>query len=67
MTSFRDFDTDKEWNWVRAKGPYVHTHVVEYMRFEPHDSGTFELYILDGWPSKAGTMYVLSFYVLNML
>ncbi|KAF8441638.1 L-aminoadipate-semialdehyde dehydrogenase [Boletus edulis BED1] len=52
MTSFRDFDTDKEWNWVRAKGPYIHTGVHEYMRFVPCDSDTYELYILDGWYTK---------------
>ncbi|KAG2119614.1 uncharacterized protein F5147DRAFT_795582 [Suillus discolor] len=23
MTSFRDFETDKGWNWTRAKGPHV--------------------------------------------
>ncbi|KAG6378292.1 male sterility protein-domain-containing protein [Boletus reticuloceps] len=52
MTSFRDFDTDKEWNWVRAKGPYIHTGVHEYMRFVPCGSDTYELYILDGWYTK---------------
>ena len=48
MTSFRDFDTDKGWNWVRAKGPHIHTGVHEYMRFEPRGSDTYELYVLDG-------------------
>jgi acyl-CoA synthetase (AMP-forming)/AMP-acid ligase II len=52
MTSFRDFDTDKGWKWVRAKGPYIHTSVHEYMRFEPRGSDTYELYVLDGWQSK---------------
>ncbi|KAF8549988.1 L-aminoadipate-semialdehyde dehydrogenase [Imleria badia] len=28
MTSFRDFDTDTAWNWVRANGPYIHTGVM---------------------------------------
>jgi hypothetical protein len=60
MTSFRDFDTDKGWKWVRAKGPYIHTSVHEYMRFEPRGSDTYELYVLDGWQSKAGPMYALS-------
>ncbi|KAG8213592.1 L-aminoadipate-semialdehyde dehydrogenase [Butyriboletus roseoflavus] len=52
MTSFRDFDTDKAWNWVRARGPYNHTGVHEYMRFEPRGSDTYELYVLDGWHTK---------------
>ena len=60
MTSFRDFDTDKGWNWVRAKGPHIHTGVHEYMRFEPRGSDTYELYVLDGWRSKAGSMHALS-------
>ena len=57
MTSFRDFDMDKAWNWVRAKGPYIHTGVHEYMRFEPRGNDTYELYVLDGWHTKAGLMY----------
>ncbi|KAH0827399.1 male sterility protein-domain-containing protein [Lanmaoa asiatica] len=57
MTSFRDFDTDKEWNWVRAKGPYVNTGVHEYMRFEPLGNDTYELYVLDGWHTKADGSY----------
>lgn len=60
MTSFRDFDTDKAWNWVRTKGLYVHTGVHEYLRFEPRGNDTYELYVLDGWPTKAGLMHVLS-------
>ncbi|KAF8839463.1 L-aminoadipate-semialdehyde dehydrogenase [Paxillus ammoniavirescens] len=52
MTSFRDFDTDKEWDWVRAKGPYINTGVNEYMRFEDQGDGTYELYVLDGWHTK---------------
>ena len=60
MTSFRDFDTDKGWKWVRAKGPYVHTGVDEYMRFEPRGSDTYELYVLDGWHTKAGPIRALS-------
>ncbi|KAN0090779.1 hypothetical protein V8E55_004345 [Tylopilus felleus] len=52
MTSFRDFDTDKAWSWVRAKGPYIHTGVHEYMRFKPRGSDNYELYVLDGWNSK---------------
>ncbi|KIJ67974.1 hypothetical protein HYDPIDRAFT_83419 [Hydnomerulius pinastri MD-312] len=55
MTSFRDFETDKDWNWVRAKGPYVHTAVNDYMRFEDRGNETYELYVLDGWHTKVMT------------
>ena len=63
MTSFRDFDTDKAWNWVRAKGPYTHTGIHKYLRFEPRGSDTYELYVLDGWHTKVGPMYTL--FILN--
>ena len=57
MSSFRDFDTDKEWNWVRAKSPYARTGVHEYLRFEPRGGDTYELYVLDGWHTKASPMH----------
>ncbi|KAF9219622.1 L-aminoadipate-semialdehyde dehydrogenase [Gyrodon lividus] len=53
MTSYRDFDTDKGWNWVRAKGPYANNGVNDYLRFENRGDGTYELYVLDGWHTKA--------------
>ncbi|KAH7912004.1 L-aminoadipate-semialdehyde dehydrogenase [Hygrophoropsis aurantiaca] len=55
MTSFRDFETDKDWNWVRAKGPFVKTNVNDYLRFEDRGDGKFELYVLDGWHTKVMT------------
>ncbi|KAG1862517.1 L-aminoadipate-semialdehyde dehydrogenase [Suillus subalutaceus] len=56
MTSFRDFETDKGWNWTRAKGPHVNTNVNDYLRFEPRGGDTYELFVLDGWPMKASVM-----------
>ncbi|KAH7888517.1 L-aminoadipate-semialdehyde dehydrogenase, partial [Phlebopus sp. FC_14] len=55
MTSFRDFETDKNWNWVRATSPHVNTGVSDYMRFEHRGSDTYELYVLDGWHTKVMT------------
>ncbi|KAG2036041.1 L-aminoadipate-semialdehyde dehydrogenase [Suillus americanus] len=55
MTSFRDFETDKGWNWTRAKGPHVSTNVNDYLRFEPRGGDTYELFVLDGWPMKVLT------------
>ncbi|KAG2146015.1 putative aminoadipate reductase [Suillus bovinus] len=52
MTSLRDFETDKGWNWVRAKGPNVKTNVNDYLRFVPLGNDTYELLVLDGWPTK---------------
>ncbi|EGO25232.1 putative aminoadipate reductase [Serpula lacrymans var. lacrymans S7.9] len=52
MTSFRDFENDKLWNWVRAKGPYVKSNVNDFMRFEDRGDGKYELYVLDGWHTK---------------
>ncbi|KAG1858184.1 L-aminoadipate-semialdehyde dehydrogenase [Suillus subluteus] len=56
MTSFRDFETDKGWNWTRAKGPHVTTNVNDYLRFEPRGGDTYELFVLDGWPMKASIL-----------
>ncbi|KAG1862520.1 L-aminoadipate-semialdehyde dehydrogenase [Suillus subalutaceus] len=55
MTSLRDFETDKGWNWTRAKGPHVNTNVIDYLRFEPRGGDTYELFVLDGWPMKVLT------------
>ncbi|KAG1723800.1 hypothetical protein EDB19DRAFT_1915911 [Suillus lakei] len=53
MSSFRDFETDKGWNWSRAKGPHVTNNVNDYIRFEPRGGDAYELFVLDGWPTKA--------------
>ncbi|KAG2076388.1 L-aminoadipate-semialdehyde dehydrogenase [Suillus decipiens] len=55
MSSFRDFETDKGWNWMRAKGPHVKTNVNDYLRFAPRGGDTYELFVLDGWPAKTMT------------
>lgn len=47
MTSRRDFDADKGWNWLRVEGP-----IKQYMELIPHGSDTFEVVVLDGWPAK---------------
>jgi hypothetical protein len=47
MTSRRDFDTDKGWNWLRNEGP-----IKQYTELIPHGSDTFEVVVLDGWPAK---------------
>jgi hypothetical protein len=47
MTSRRDFDSDKKWNWLRVEGL-----IKEYIELIPQGSNTFEVVVLDGWPAK---------------
>ncbi|KAJ9111498.1 hypothetical protein QFC22_006525 [Naganishia vaughanmartiniae] len=51
-TSLRDFETDKDWNYVRFSGPHVSSGVIDYLKFEPQADGSFELVVLDGWGGK---------------
>ncbi|KAJ9094096.1 hypothetical protein QFC21_006197 [Naganishia friedmannii] len=51
-TSLRDFDIDKDWNYVRFSGPHVSSGVINYLKFELQADGTFELIVLDGWGGK---------------
>lgn len=60
MTSMRDFETDKDWNYVRAAGPYSQG-VKDFLRFDPVADGVYELVVLDGWPSKVKTFADLLF------
>lgn len=46
MTSFRPWE-DKQWDFLRPTGA-----VKNFLRFEEHSPGIFELICLDGWPSK---------------
>ncbi|WVQ76625.1 hypothetical protein IAR50_006298 [Cryptococcus sp. DSM 104548] len=50
MTSFRDFESDKGWNWFRNQGP-----ITSFLEASPQGSGTFELVIKDGWPGKVAS------------
>ncbi|KAL9623500.1 MAG: hypothetical protein Q9160_002180 [Pyrenula sp. 1 TL-2023] len=47
MTSQRDFENDKGWDWVRAGDA-----VRPYLRFEERSEETYELIVLSGWKSK---------------
>ncbi|KAG9316268.1 hypothetical protein JVU11DRAFT_2297 [Chiua virens] len=55
MTSFRDFDTDKEWNW------YTNICVLNH-----YGNDTYELYILNGWHTKASLTHILSILFPNV-
>lgn len=46
MTSFRDFTTDKEWNYLRpASGK-------EWLIFENQGDETYELIVPKEWPTR---------------
>ncbi|TYJ58239.1 hypothetical protein B9479_001064 [Cryptococcus floricola] len=47
LSSFRDFKTDKSWNWLRNEG-----QIAQYLEALPQDSNTFEVVVRDGWPGK---------------
>ncbi|KAH6660833.1 hypothetical protein BKA67DRAFT_508664 [Truncatella angustata] len=47
MSSHRDYDTDKEWQYLR---PVVDERLLS---FEPRDGGLFELVAKKGWPLRA--------------
>jgi hypothetical protein len=47
MNSERDFDKDKNWNWVRpVKG------VIPYLVMEEHGGNTYEAVVKHGYPPK---------------
>jgi hypothetical protein len=52
-TSYRDFENDKDWNYIRFSGPHVKSGVADYLKFIPQsDGGSFEVVVTDGWKGK---------------
>jgi thioester reductase-like protein len=49
LSSDRDFQNDNEWDYLRSDTGS------EYLCFEPHVSGLFELVVKPGWPHMAKT------------
>jgi hypothetical protein len=47
MTSYRKYDEDKDWNWMRDTGK-----IANYLRWEERSPGIYEPVVLDGWPAK---------------
>ncbi|KAJ7355604.1 L-aminoadipate-semialdehyde dehydrogenase [Mycena albidolilacea] len=47
LNSERDMTTDKDWNWLRAKGM-----ILDYLVMEPRGDNTFEAVVKDGYPPK---------------
>ncbi|EJU02829.1 L-aminoadipate-semialdehyde dehydrogenase [Dacryopinax primogenitus] len=52
FTSFRDFKTDKGWNWLRGDGPWAKKGLMNWIKFENRGDDVFELVVLDGYPTK---------------
>ncbi|KZT51231.1 putative aminoadipate reductase [Calocera cornea HHB12733] len=52
FTSFRDFKTDKGWNWLRGSGPWAKKGLMQWIRFEDRGEDVFELVVLEGYPTK---------------
>ncbi|KAJ7743089.1 L-aminoadipate-semialdehyde dehydrogenase [Mycena metata] len=50
LNSDRDMSTDKDWNWLRAKGL-----IVDYLVMDPRGDSTFEAVVKDGYPAKIET------------
>ncbi|PIA92957.1 Polyketide synthase HetM [Cercospora beticola] len=50
MTSFRDFDNDKQWDWLR-----VPEYLLQFLSMEERGPGLWELCVKKGWPSKVAT------------
>ncbi|KAJ7257959.1 L-aminoadipate-semialdehyde dehydrogenase [Mycena haematopus] len=50
LNSEREMATDKDWNWLRAKGM-----ILEYLVMEPRGDNTFEAVVKDGYPPKIET------------
>lgn len=55
MTTFRDFDTDKAWNYFRTTGPLSVKNIARFVDFEYRDGegaqSRFECIVKKGWPS----------------
>lgn len=43
MTSFRDYENDKGWNWFRTKGPYAVKNIDKFSTFEHRDGDRYEM------------------------
>ncbi|KAJ7173762.1 L-aminoadipate-semialdehyde dehydrogenase [Mycena filopes] len=50
LNSDREMSTDKDWNWLRAKGL-----ILDYLVMEPRGDNTFEAVVKDGYPPKIET------------
>lgn len=51
MTSFRDFESDGDWLWLRASGPHAHPLLKQYISFVDQGDGKHELVMKPGWPT----------------
>ncbi|WWD19982.1 hypothetical protein CI109_104455 [Kwoniella shandongensis] len=50
LTSHRDYDTEKDWEWLRNDSPYS-----DALKFEPVDEAKYEMVVTKDWSSKTKT------------
>ncbi|CAK5267785.1 unnamed protein product [Mycena citricolor] len=53
LNSDREMATDKDWNWLRAKGT-----IVDYLTMEARGDNTFEAVVKDGYPPKVLALFL---------
>lgn len=51
MSSFRDFQQDKDWNWLRVQQDWNGKRLLDF-RQNPDNPGLFELVVTGDWPTK---------------
>lgn len=55
MTTFREFETDKAWNYFRTTGPLAVKNIEHFIDFEYRDGegkhARYECIVKKGWPS----------------
>lgn len=56
MSSYRDFETDQDWNWLREPSTPMG---VKTRLFNKLDDSTYELIIKDGWPQMASWIVLI--------
>lgn len=49
LSSYRDFETDKEWEWLHNDSPYADALVFESFEEDPRKA---EMVVTNGWKSK---------------
>lgn len=54
LTSYRDFKTDKEWEWLHNDSAYASALV-----FEPFEGNKAEMVVTNEWRSKVGLIHCL--------
>ncbi len=60
MSSYRDFEKENDWEWLRNDSAYGNA-----LRFEPVSENRYEMVVTDKWASKVSHRYCILHSVLN--